>query len=49
VNYIIDHYAGRGRPNLVFNYRSATTEAWAQIPAAGKFRASYPAGAVVLI
>jgi hypothetical protein len=50
VNYIIDHYAGRGRPNLVFNYRSATTEAWAQIPAAAdRFAASYPAGAVVLI
>jgi hypothetical protein len=50
LNYIIDHYAGRGRPNLVFNYRTATTEAWAQFhPAAGKFTASYPVGAVVVI
>ena len=50
LNYIIDNYAGRGRPELVFNYRTATTEAWAQSDsAAGKFRASYPAGAVVIV
>src|SRR6201999_2897061 len=30
LNYIIDNYKGRGRFDLVFNYRTATTEAWAQ-------------------
>lgn len=49
LNYIIDNYAGRGRPELVFNYRSTTTEAWAQPSTGAKFRASYPSGAVVVL
>jgi beta-lactamase superfamily II metal-dependent hydrolase len=50
LNYIIDHYRMRGRPELIFNYRCATTERWAEShPSASKFRAIFPTGAVLLV
>jgi hypothetical protein len=50
LDYIIENHPGRGRPELIFNYRTPTTERWAsahtsQVP----YTATYPAGAVVLL
>jgi hypothetical protein len=50
LDHIIDHYPWRGRPELVFNYRTATTEPWAgPASAARKYASTYPTGAVVLL
>jgi hypothetical protein len=51
LNYIIDHYPGRGRPELIFNYRSATTEPWTRTPpqSSRRWTATYPAGWVLLL
>lgn len=50
LNFLIEHQSGRRKPELVFNYRCATTEAWAaNHPLADRFTASYPAGAVLVL
>jgi len=50
LDYIIDNYPWRGRPELIFNYRSPTTEPWAaEQPSTRKFTASYPAGTVLVL
>ena len=49
IEYLIEHHPGRRKPELIFNYRTATTEAWASPdhPQAKEFTAVYPAGALL--
>jgi hypothetical protein len=50
LDYIVDHYPMRGRPELIFNYRCATTQKWADTdPTARKFRAVFPTGATLVV